>query len=92
MLLFSDFDDFPALVIATALASPVRQFRLVAVGTLGNAGTLQGIVGPALPRPGRGMSPFRIRHDLSFNCAAARRAYFRFFNAAHRSSAAFNSQ
>ena len=59
---FFDLDDLAALIVAAFGTRPVRQFAFVAVGTFGQAGRRQMIVGAALGRARLGMAPFRIRH------------------------------
>src|SRR5580692_7327552 len=58
-----DLDDLAALVVAAFHAGAMRQFTLVAVGTLGQRLRRQMIVGAALGRARLRMAPFWIRHD-----------------------------
>jgi hypothetical protein len=43
-LFFSDFDDFPTLVLATVGTGAVWQFCLVAIGALGEADSFEKVV------------------------------------------------
>ena len=90
-LLFGDFDDFTALVLAALRAGAVRQLRLVAVRALGDAGQAQVIVRAAGRGAPLGVSTFRIRHLVSsFYCF--RVPNFKSRNAVQRSSTSFVSQ
>ena len=81
-LLFGDFDDFAALVLAALRAGAMRQFRLVAVRALRRSGQAQVIVRAAGRGAPLGMSTFRIRHRFFLLLFSA----FRPSNRAARSS------
>jgi len=59
---FFGHEDIAALIRPALFARTVRQFALVAVGALGEAGGGKEIVAAALGSPLLGVAPFRIRH------------------------------
>jgi hypothetical protein len=61
-LLLDDFDHFPALILTAVGAHTMRQLGLVAVGTLGESRSLQGVMRAAGAGALLGVSTFRIRH------------------------------
>jgi hypothetical protein len=61
-LFFGDFDYFATLILPAVGTHAVGEFRLMAVGTLGKAGGLQGIVSAARLGALMGVSSFGIRH------------------------------
>jgi len=64
-LLLNNFDYFTALVLSAMRAHTVWQLGLMAVGTLGEARSFQGVVRAAGTGALLGVSTFRIRH-ISF--------------------------
>src|ERR1019366_6083790 len=58
-----DLDDLASLIVTALWASAMRQFALVAVGTLGQRLRRQMIVGAAFGCARLGMTSFRIRHS-----------------------------
>jgi hypothetical protein len=65
-LFFDDFDHFAPLILAAVRTNAMRQFGLVTVGALGEAGRFQRVVGTAVIRSPLRVSAFRIRHSCSF--------------------------
>jgi hypothetical protein len=59
---FFGHDNIAAPIRSALLARAVRQFALVAVGALGEAGGGEEVVAAALGSPLLGVAPFRIRH------------------------------
>jgi hypothetical protein len=65
---FFDCENFTAFIGSAFFADAVRQFALVAVGALGEAGGGQEVVAAAQGSPSFGVAPFRIRHcSVPFN-------------------------
>jgi hypothetical protein len=56
------FDHFAAFILAALGADTVREFRLVAVGALGEGRLAQSVMGAAILCARVGVSSFRIRH------------------------------
>jgi hypothetical protein len=58
-----DFDDFPAFIVAAVRAGAVGELHFVALGALGEAGSLQRVMGAALGRATITVASFGIGHS-----------------------------